>query len=255
MLSTVWLLYQEFFSNLVLGGRRPWKDHQLAWFEVEKARADKNLAAEKTWLEIGTITSTAGKKIKLKDRRAALKQEIEDMEGSSIQTAKRVEFERLKADLERAEIAVTDQEVVVAFAKADEDEMYYWYRHAKHSGHDFHKELEEYEKTHQHVLEESKKYDQVVAKRDALLDQVGAIKKSLDAKKKELSDLEAGLATAQRAVDATKNRWTGIEQIWNQSIDLVDRCHTCHMGFDKCGFTDPKEILHYTLEEKLRSEE
>jgi cytochrome c2 len=255
MLSTVWLLYQEFFSNLVLGGRRPWKDVQLSWFEVERARATKNFEAEKEWLETGTITSTSGEEVNLKSRREALRREIEELEGSIIRTAKRVEFERLKAELEKAEIAVTDQEVVVAFAKAYEDEMYYWYRHAKHAGHEYAEEQAKYEEKHENVVAEQKKYDQVVAKRDALLDQVTAIKKELDRKKKELADMEAGLATAQRAVDAAKDRWTGIEQIWNQSIDLVDRCHSCHYAYDKCGFTDPKEILHYTLEEKLNADD
>jgi cytochrome c2 len=255
MLSMIWLLYQEFFSNLVLGGRRPWKDVQLSWFEVERTRANRNLEAEKVWLETGTMTSTSGEEINLKSRRDGLKKDIDDLEGSIIKTAKRVEFERLKAELEKSEIAVTDQEVIVAFAKADEDEQYYWYRHAKHSGHDFAHELETYQHSHEKVVAEQKKYDQAVAKRDALLDQVGAIKKELDAKKKELSDLEAGLASAQRAVESTKDRWTGIEQFWNQNIELVDRCHTCHMAFDKCGFSDPKEILENTLEQKLTADD
>ncbi len=251
MLSMIWLLYQEFFSNRLLGGRRPWKDVQLSWFEVEKARANKNYAAEEEWLETGTVTSTAGEEINLKARRAELKKEIEDLEGAIIGTAKRVEYERLKAELEKAEIAVKDQEVVVAFAKAKEDEMYYWYRQAKHDGREYSKKEEKYEDAHGQVLEQQKKYDLVVAKRDAFLNQVGAIKRALDQKKKELSEMEADLATAQRAVDSTKDRWTGIEQFWNQEIELVDRCHTCHYAFDKCGFSAPEEILHFTLEEKL----
>lgn len=255
MLSMIWLLYQEFFSNRYLGGRRPWKDVQLAWFEVEKARAQTNLEAEKKWLEEGTIETEDGEEVPIKERRAQLKKEIEELEGNIINTPKRVEFERLKSELEQAEIAVKDQEVVVAFAKAEEDAAYYIYRNTKHHGEDYSEEKEKYEKVHERVLEEEKKYDLVTAKRDALLDQVGAIKKELDAKKKALADLESGLTKAKRGVEATETRWTGIEQFWNQEIELVDRCHTCHYAYNKCGYTDPEEILHYVLEENLDSED
>jgi cytochrome c2 len=254
MLSMIWLLYQEFFSNLYLGGRRPWKDIQLGWFEVEKERAERNFAAEERWLAEGSA-EIDGEEVKLSDRRDLLRKEIDDLEGGIIRTAKRVEFERLKTELQRAELEVKDQEVVVAFAKADEDEMYYWYRNAKHHGHPFEEEKARYEAAHEVVVAGQQKYDLFTAKRDALLDQVGLIKKELDAKKKALEDLEAELTKAQRALDATRDRWTGIEQFWNQEIELVDRCHTCHMAYDKCGFTSPKEILWGILEQNLAAQD
>ena len=244
MLSMIWLIYQEFFS------RRPWKNFQLGWFQVEKSRAGRNLSAEQEWLTSGTLTTKVDGEdveVNVKERSAELKKKVAELEGAIIDTPRRVEFEQLKADLAQAEIKVKDEEMRLAFAKADEDEYYYRYRHAKHSGHVEHLAEEEraYNEKHEQVLAANKKYDQATAARDSLLDKVGTIQAELAAAKKELTDLEVGLATAQRAVDATQDdrQWTSIEQFWNQEIDLVDRCHTCHVGFDRCGYTDPKDTL------------
>jgi cytochrome c2 len=249
MLSMIWLIYQEFFS------RRPWKNYQLGWFQVEKARAGRNLSAEQEWLATGTLTTKVDGEdveVNVKERSAELKKKVAELEGAIIDTPRRVEFEQLKADLAQAEIRVKDEEMRLAFAKADEDEYYYRYRHAKHNGLVEHLAEEEqaYNEKHAQVLAANKKYDQSTAARDALLDKVGTIQAELAAAKKELTDLEVGLATAQRAVDATQDdrQWTSIEQFWNQEIDLVDRCHTCHVGFDRCGYTDPKEILADVLD-------
>lgn len=257
MLSMIWLIYQEFFS------RRPWKNHQLGWFQVEKERARRNLDGEKTWLETGVLKTTVDgeeTEVNVKERADALRKKVTELEGAIIDTPRRVEFEQLKADLAQAEIKVKDEEMRLAFAKADEDEYYYRYRHAKHTGHLEHMEEVEraYNEKHEAVLAANKKYDQATAGRDALLDKVGAIQTELAAAKKELADLEAGLATAQRAVDATQDdkQWTSIEQFWNQEIDLVDRCHTCHVGWDRCGYTAPEEILADVVDNaKLKEEE
>lgn len=235
--SMIWLVFQETFT------RRPWKDHQLGWFEVEKARAEKNLASEEAFLKDPKVSGRVGE----------LEKHISDMEGSIIDSPRRVEFEKLKKDLATAEVKLKDKEILVAFAKADEDEQYYYYREAKHHGHT--EELEKFEKkvdaAHDKVLERSKEYDDQTAVRDGITDKLGAIQGDLAKAKKELEVLEEGVIGAKRAVDATGARFTGIEQFWNQDIDLVDRCHTCHMGYDKCGYTKPEEIVNRVIEESL----
>jgi cytochrome c2 len=249
MLSMVWLVYQEFFS------RRPWKDVQLGWFQVEKARANKNLEAEQKFLKSGTLTvkdeDGEEEEIDVGERVATLQKEIAELEGAIVDSPKYVEFTRLKQELAEAEIVVKDEEMRLAFSKADEDEYYYYYRHAKHAGHDDHiAEAEaEYEARHKIVLEKSAIYDAATAKRDAILDKVAAFQTELNAKKAELAKFESGLAAAQRTVDSTKEQWTSIEQFWNQEIDLVDRCHTCHVGWNKCGYAHPEEILNAVLYE------
>ena len=45
-------------------------------------------------------------------------------EGDIVETPRKVEFDRLRAELERLQIAVKDAEVSLAFAKADEDAVY-----------------------------------------------------------------------------------------------------------------------------------
>lgn len=249
MLSMVWLVYQEFFS------RRPWKDVQLGWFQVEKTRAHKNLDAERKWLKDGTLTvkddDGEEEEIDVGARVEALTKEIAELEGAIVDSPKYVEFQALARELAEAEIEVKDEEMRLAFAKGYEDEYYYYYRHAKHAGHteEVAEAQAEYERRHKEVLEKSAKYDAATAVRDALLDKVTAFQVALNTKKSELSELQSGLAAAQRAVDSTDEQWTAIDQFWNQEIDLVDRCHTCHVGWDKCGYAHPEAILNAVLYE------
>lgn len=255
MLSMVWLVYQETFT------RRPWKDVQLVWFQIEKVRANKNLEAEKEWLKSGTLTvkdeDGEEDEIEVAERVKALETEIAELEGGIVNSAKRVEFEQLKADLAQAQIFVKDMEMKLAFAKADEDEYYYYYRHAKHDGHEdvVEKKKKVYEEKHAKVLAAESDYDKATAKRDALLDKVTAIRAEITKKKTELAEYKTGLEAAQRTVDSTDEQWTGIEQFWNQEIDLVDRCHTCHFAYDKCGYADPEEILNAVLDKKWKQPE
>ncbi len=235
--SMIWLVFQETFT------RRPWKDHQLGWYSVERERAQKNLASEEAFV----------KDPKNGARIMELEKQVADLKGTIVGTPRQVELDKLTKDLAAAEVLLKDKEILVAFAKADEDEFYFYYRDAKHHGNEanvakFEKMVEE---KHQIVLARSKEYDEQTAVRDALSDKKAAIQADIVKAEKELSELSEGLVGAQRALDSTKERWTGIEQFWNQSIDLVDRCHTCHMGFDKCGYTKPEEIIASLLEEEM----
>ncbi len=254
MLSMGWLLFQEFAE------RRPWKGIQDQWAQVEEARALKNLSGEKTWLEKGVLVKEVDgeeEETPVKDRVDALKKEIAELEGGILDSGKAQEVATLKADLKIEEVKTKDAEIVLAFAKADEDEAYYFYRSAKHHGH--HEEAEKlkakFDEIHEEVLEKSAAYDAATKKRDTVLDKLSLVAKTLNAKKKELENLEGGLSTAERALDAARSQRHDVRQFWNQRIDLVDRCHTCHMGFDRCGFTDPEEILHYTIEENLTAQD
>lgn len=261
--SMIWLVLQETFT------RRPWKDFQLRWFETERARAVANLEGEKDWLKVGTFEKEVNgekQELEIADRLAELEKHIQEMTGATIDGPKRVEFEQLKAELAAAEVALKDQEILLAFAKADEDEYYYYYRDAKHHGDaqgeaKFGKALEE---KRAHVAEVSKAYDAATAVRDGISDKVGAIQGDILKAKKEVADLRDAVSAAERAVAAMDSRFTGveamisndgrIEQFWNQSIDLVDRCHTCHMGFDKCGFSRPEHIVDAVIRENLTEE-
>ena len=253
--SMIWLVYQETFT------RRPWKNIQLGFFRVEKARAEKNLESEQSWLKNGVVTrkNEAGepKELQVAARIAELEKSIEEIEGKIINSPKRVEFESLKAELETANVDVKDHEVRLAFGKADEDAAYYKYRHAKHEAHE-HDEAE-FQKTvdelHNTVLERSTEYDKSVAARDAVTDKLDVIQKQIKESKKELDELKSGTVVAARALDLTKERTTGIEQYWNQSLQLVDRCHTCHMAAEKCGYSDPKEILADAVEHKTSADQ
>src|SRR5262249_7509301 len=251
--SMVWLVLQETFT------RRPWKDFQLGWFPLGEARARENLDGEKDWLKSrgvkGKDEDGQETEVKLGERIPQLEQQIKAMEGKIVDTPERVEFEKLKKDQADAEVKLKDREIELAFAKAKEDELYFRYRNAKH--HNDQREEKEFEKevgeAHEKVLKKSDEYDAQSAIRDGISDKIGAIQKQLNAANKKLAEYQAGVATAHRWGRETQPNYstridqflneTKMEKFWNQEIDLVDRCQTCHMGYDKCGYTAPKEIV------------
>lgn len=248
MLSTVWLVYQEFFT------RRPWKEYQTRWFTVALERAKTNLESEKLFIKEGVIITKDDEgeeeEFEVGPRIVELNKLIADLEGGIVNSPKRIELGRLKSERDTAEIAVKDAEIQVAFTKAAEDEYYYYYRRDKHhddaAGEAKHqKRVEEIQAD---VAARQIEYDAAVKFRDGVVDKLNAIRAELAAAKKELADLSLGLAGAQRAYDTVPQgiaKYTSWEilQHWNQDIELVDRCHTCHMGIDKCGFSAPREIL------------
>lgn len=50
-----------------------------------------------------------------------------------------------------------------------------------------------------------------------------------------------GIAKAKIGEEKTRNIETGIRQIWNQKLNVTDRCTTCHMAIDVPGFENEKE--------------
>lgn len=253
MLSCVWLLYQEFVE------RRPWNGFQLAFFEVEKRRADKNLESEVKWLKEGVKIELDEdgdeEEIEVGPIVADLEKKIAELNGSIVNSPKYRELMELKSRLATAQISVQDHEMLVAFAKAAEDEYYYYYRNAKHHEHDkdearFGEDVAEIQGK---VATEEAAYTKAVSDRDAIADSIAAIDGELRAAVKALDEIKAGYILAKKTADGvdTSIIRPEIQQYWNQSIDMVDRCHSCHFGVDKCGFTKPEEILNAVVASNL----
>lgn len=256
MVCMLLLLYQEFFS------RRPWKEFQQAWFRTEKARMEKNLKGELAFLESGTKTEEVDGEevdVDMGERVEAARAKVKAAQDALLSSEQWVKLQAIEEKIAAAEVSVKDQETLLAFAKADEDEAYYYYRHAKHAGHtdEVAAKQARVDAAHKKVLELSDAYDEATAARDALLDEKSALEAALKDAKQALATVEADLDAAERAVEAADRGFWDVEirQIWNQDLDLVDRCHSCHMGYDKCGFSDPEEILHYTVTERLKADD
>ncbi len=252
--SMLWLLYQEFVT------RRPWKNYQIGWFQVQESRAKKNLASEETWLQKGVLVTKGEdgeeEEIEIATRVAELEKTIAELEGDIVNSPKRAEFEQLKGQLAEAEVKVKDAETDLAFEKANEDEFYYYYRRDKHhddeAGEKRH--AEEVAVIQGKVAAKSDAYTQAVKARDAIIDKLDTIRKQVAAAKRELGLLRSGVVAAKRAVESTQGQMPEILQHWNQEIELVDRCHTCHAGSDKCGFSAPEEILGDAVQARLNAD-
>ncbi len=253
MLSCVWLLYQEFVE------RRPWNTYQLAFFDVEAGRAQKNLESEEKWLAEGVqiVLDEDGEEeeVEVAPQIAKLEQTIAELEGKIVNSDRYRQYQELKGKLATAQIGVQDAEMMVAFAKAEEDEFYYYYRNAKHHADDngetkYGATVSEIQAR---VAEREIEYTAAVAARDAIVDDIAEIDGELRSAKKALEGLRGGYVIAKNVADAVDDSLIRpeIQQYWNQDIDLVDRCHSCHFGIDKCGYTAPEEILNIVVASNL----
>jgi len=258
--AMVWLIYQEFFT------RRPWADVQADWYKVQEQRARVNLQSEETWLKEGVLIEKdedgEEEEVEVGPMVEELTKTINTLKEGIVNSPEKAAFDQLGEKIKSAQIEVKDAEMAVAFAKADEDEYYYYYRRDKH------KDDAEGEKKHREKVEQLQKrvadkqvtYDEKVAVRDKLLDEKAKIIAKVREAELKLNQLRSKAESAKRTFAKAESEANSLfpremMQHWNQDIELVDRCHTCHMGSEKCGYSYPKEILEDAVTNSLTAED
>lgn len=222
-LATLWSVYDEAFA------RRPWKRYQDKFFEVERTKAERDLAFNKKVLE-----AKKDELAKLENDRAAAEREV----GSPASL-------ELKKQKENLELELFDAKQNIAFAKSDLDAAYYVLRQARE-----HRNPEELKKAEGELHEVGER----IARLQGVLDQkdsaLAATNNRIDAQNRKLTDLQAKIDAirdpvneAGRKVDAAKEEYSHLEQYWIPKLGKVDRCQNCHMAIDRCGYSEPWEVV------------
>lgn len=236
VLGAVWAILDDTFL------RRPWKAYQHGYHALAKEKERTKLEAEEA-------------KLSEKPEYTALKEKLAEAEaglGSDETTAKLASAEQRLA---AAKIVEADSDLQVRFVKSELEAAWYQYEHAlEHHGNVTETrarrdELIEQKAKDIAAWEESKT---VVARIEAEIDEINAPVKTL---KKELEGHEDELALIKNRLDNMKSVVANVElepiatiqQIvmpdfdvnnFEQPVDRVDRCTSCHMGVNKAGFED-----------------
>src|SRR3989338_2722002 len=240
---SVWAFYDEMVS------RRSWKQYRREFNALELKRIDTESQQLKQALQAEDARREALPEQELVEdqfslRRIRLKREQAEirMEGE--------EYRGVSRRLKELEIRLSDAQQRQGFAKADQDEIYYEWKHAQEKGEtdaaDRHrKEFQELEERLVRLKGEGKVLERAVAeaKGEAAAFE-SEVKKWKDAEKKHrepISQLEKkreavlsrGLEIQQVVVD---DLGKGGAVIWG----AVDRCSSCHAAIDRDGFENEK---------------
>jgi len=228
-----WKAYQNEFNALELA-----EVHE-EYVDVEKAIVAQNEANEQANSGL-TVDRLPDDPAKLSVKQMQLKLEQAEIAQES------AEYKKLSVENHNLRIAADDVTQARVFAKADQDEIYYLWKHAQHGGHDYKVEEAKY-------WELEKKMEGLGYKVQAAEDRVDAVQQRLQVYdgavatwQKAIEDYYAPLLTLQKKMNGIKWRGDAIEQVVIPDLGLVDevtwgkvdRCMTCHTGIDSNGFED-----------------
>lgn len=222
-LSTVWAVYDEFFP------RRPWKLYQDKFFELERKKAEADLAFAKKGVEAR------------KDDLAKLKAQL----GAAQQKLAGTEYAQWQKKQDALALDLADAKQGVAFRKSDLDAAYYQFRQAK-EGKDaagVKKWSDRLSQLSDAIAKNQGRQDKIAADYDAVTAQIDQVRSDVSTLEKKISDIEDPVASAERKLAAANGESSHLEQYWIPRLDKVDRCQVCHVAVDKCGYSQPWEVL------------
>ncbi len=236
VVGAVWSILDDSFL------RRPWKEFQNTFFRIEEERAREVLQKEQEKLLADP------EYVELEKQLAAANLEVESGEGAK-------KLASLERQLDTLKLDEYDADIRVRFVKSELEEAWYEYDHAIESGGD----VEGARKRRDELAAERTKLEgewavsqKKLADVQAEIAEIRAPAKSVEAKLKEKAADRERIA---QKIDGMKSivanlelpRIPTIEQIvlpdfdknnFEEPVDRVDRCTSCHVPIAKQGFDD-----------------
>lgn len=243
-----WAFYDEVIS------RRSWKGYQAAFNALEKKRVEEEYQKAKAAIDADDqrkdqVPETPGvepdpaqlslRKIRLRIEQAEIRMDSQ-------------EYKKAKDELHTRKIKLDDAKQNFGFAKADQDEVFYEWKHALEEGEGHHEEAEKFKKKY-YDLEE--RLQQLKQKRQVAEDSVNEVQKILSRYEDEVKKWKTAekkilepLAKIHKRLDAIADRSDDIQQVVINDLGkagviewgTVDRCQSCHAAINRDGFENEK---------------
>ncbi|MCB1214791.1 MAG: hypothetical protein KDK66_04870, partial [Deltaproteobacteria bacterium] len=180
----LWLIYDEVI------GRRSWKKYAAEWETMEVSRLEKLIAEEKAKINEETLN-----KIRMAENKAKL-----DLESDA--------YKALVEKFNAATVNYQNAKTKLQFAKADLDEIFYLWKHAKHEDKDF----EPYKNKYYTLEKKIETLTKEEAQADDVLKEAKKAKEAFTEKLKDLekqeADLYKNIEPLKRQLEAVKDRGT-----------------------------------------------
>lgn len=225
-LVSVWAFYDEVVY------RRSWKQYQREFNSLELKRVQEEYEKVKEGIEAEEL-----RRIRLKIEEAEVRREREA-------------YRKISRELKDREIRLSDATQRLGFAKADQDEVYYEWKHAREGGDEakaqrFKKEYDELEERLRGLKKRVEEAEgEATAAREIIVGYEADLKKWKDAEKRYLEPLEK----LKKRIKAIRSRSLDIRQVVTDDLGkggavvwgTVDRCQSCHVAIDRDGFENEK---------------
>jgi cytochrome c2 len=237
-LATAWALYDEVVA------RRPWKEHQRAFFALRESHLRADLARAEKRLQAPEA------KAALEAAEAELRAARQAMEGTPEQ---RKAYEAARAAEAKAKELEAEAKLYLGFEKSESDAIYYLLREARHEGSreearrqaELEAKNKDIARRAQVLAEARERLRQATGARLAFQKRADEAQAKVDRLRKPAEELRRKLANATTFTA----RVPALEQYWIQGLknswggDSVDRCQSCHAGIDVAGVSQPAEVL------------
>jgi len=239
VIGAAWAILDDAFF------RRPWKDYQHGYYALAEAKERAKLEAEEEKLEADPEYTELEQKLA----------EAEAQLASPETVAKLADANRR---LIEAKVKAFDADLQVRFVKSELEAAWYEYDDALETGGNAPAAAEHRDRLIEQRSRDEKAWKDakaVVAKIEAEIDEIDAPVKKV---KKALAEREVDRLAVETRLGAMKSVIANIEmkpiatikQIvlpdfdvnnFDQPVDRVDRCTSCHMAIDKVGFEDAEQ--------------
>lgn len=236
VLGAVWAILDDTYL------RRPWKSYQHGYYALAEEKERAKLEEEQ-------------KKLEEKDEYVALREKLAEAESGLKTPETTAKLAEAQERLAAAKITESDADLQVRFVKSELEAAWYEYDHAvEHHGNVAEAQVKrdaliEQKASDIAAWEETKT---VTARIQAEIDEINAPVKTIT---KQIEEQENDLALVQNRLNNMKSVVANVElkpiatiqQIvmpdfdvnnFEQPVDRVDRCTSCHMGVNKAGFED-----------------
>ncbi|HEX9652162.1 MAG TPA: c-type cytochrome, partial [bacterium] len=227
-LTTFWAIVD------MISLRAPWQRYQKDLNQLEHERVQTQLATVSS-----DITQKHGTRIAaLED---LLRQAQADLKGQA--------YEDLMNEIAKADAEIEKDMQAYRFEKSEYDAQWYEYKHAEHSGHldkaqGMRAKIDE---RNQKVTDLKAQWDSSEAKKADLVARLARYSSRVDSLQKEIDVIRAPIVELQTKLQLIADRKVAIQQFvlpgfvrgnFENPLDQVDRCTSCHVNVDKVGYDD-----------------
>jgi len=227
-LTTFWAIVD------MISLRAPWQRYQKQLNETEYERVAAQLASVND-----EIKQKSGDR--LANLEEQLRQAAADLKGDA--------YEDLRNDINSADFAMEKAMQKYRFEKSEYDALWYEYKHAEHSGHSdkAQKMRATLDDSDQNVKNLKVEWDDAEAKKAELASRLARYSSRVDSLRNEIEKIQAPIVDLQTKLQLIDDRKIAIQQVvlpsfvsgnFENPLDQVDRCTSCHVNTDKGGYDD-----------------
>lgn len=227
-LTTFWAIVD------MISVRAPWQRYQKRLNELEYARMESQLDQVST-----DIAQKHGERLASMEEQH--KQAQTNLKGEA--------YEGLLSEIDKAEVKIEKAMQTYRFNKSEYDALWYEYKHAEHSGHpDKAQSLRpQIDRLNEKVINLKSEWDHAEASKAELQARLTRYSSAVDSLEKEINKIRAPIVDLQTKLDLIADRKIAIQQFvlpgfvrgnFENPLDQVDRCTSCHVNTDKGGYDD-----------------